>query len=34
MERMIAYPAPLWGAGFGGFSLLILKNEKIEQKLR
>jgi hypothetical membrane protein len=32
MERMIAYPALLWGAGFGGYLIACLEERRAEQK--
>ena len=32
MECMIAYPALMWGAGFGGYLIAYPKERKTEQK--
>jgi hypothetical protein len=32
MERMIAYPALMWGAGFGGYLIAYPQGRKTEQK--
>jgi len=32
MERMIAYPALMWGAGFGGYLIACPEERRVEQK--
>jgi len=32
MERMIAYPVLMWGAGFGGYLMAYPEERRIEQK--
>jgi hypothetical membrane protein len=32
MERMIAYPALMWGAGFGGYLIAYPQERKVQQK--